>query len=346
MAVVTAAVTAAAAAGAAMSADSRNDAINAANARAAQGEFMGGRAGGEGGSARVGFNPDGSVNVSTGLGAFGDIFQQLMSGSGDFFSGTAGGADQFQSMLQALGQGSIGDIRDSEGVVDRSLSGTEDFNILGEQARSDLAFANQDPFALGSSISDKFRPGLERAQGTLRNNTFDQLFSSGRAANSAAASPVLEGLQKQFSEQNVALDQFGFDQANQLRNDAFGRAFGAIGQRDAIGARNFGESFQTSQLLGQNAMQRFGIGQNMFGSFLANQAQQQQLGLGQLGAAQGISQMPLQFLQAILSAGGLKSDSILGGAGIMASNANNVSSVFGDALSAGAGALGGLMGGV
>lgn len=296
--------------------------------------FQGGTATGAGGvTAGTSFDSEGRANISTGLGSFESLLQ-LLQGSGSNFlqpGGNAENADAF-SMLQSVFSGSFGDLGAPD--LDRSLSNKQDFSALGSQFQSDIAFAGQDPFALGASISDKFRPGLERAQGTLRNTTFDRLFSSGKASNSQAASPILEGLQTRFGEQNRELDFFGLQQGQGLIQSAFGRALAASNQREQIGGRNFRESFGSAQLLGQNALSRFGIGSGVFDSFLRNQQQQQTLGSAGIQNAAGLSQLPLSFLNAINAAGGLRGQTGLGAADINATNAANATSPFLEALNA------------
>ncbi len=338
MAAITSAVIIGAAAMA--NANASNSAADDANARAAAGEFTGGSFTGPGGSASIEFGPGGEANLTTGLGAFGDSFSSLLEQAGGFFGGNAGGSGDLMALLQQFGQSSIGDIRRSEQLLENTLANSDDFNVLGEQFQNDIRLAQQDTGELGRSIASQFQPALDRAQGNLRNTTFDRLFSSGKFANSQAASPVVEGLSRQFGEQQVQLQDFGRQQALSQQQDAFGRALSSSQQREAIGGRQFGESFSSAQLLSQNAQDRFGIGSGLFSQFLQNQQQQQGLGIQALGTSANLSQLPLAFLNAIQSAGALRSDSILGSADIMQRNVAGTTNPFAEGLLGGFSAFG------
>lgn len=218
----------------------------------------------------AGFNvgPGGLLSLTSSLGSFDPILSQLL--------GAAGGASG----------GPFG------------MTGGQERGDLAALFQSALPMAMADPRALGAEITDYLRPGLDRAQGTLRNETFDRLFNRGQSAVSGAASPVLEGLQKLFGEQNAALSVQGLDLGRGLQNDALGRLFGAQSGIAGIDASNF------------------------------------QRGVGALSGAGSVAQLPLAFQNALLAMQGLTSESQLGLANVHQNNAAMAKSPVLEALKA------------
>ena len=241
---------------------------------AAQAEFTGGTFTGPGGlMAGLSFGPNGQVQATGSLGGLDPLFQQMLS--------------------QASAGGIPGELQ-------------EDYEGFGTAFRQALGQVSQDPLAFGQMITDKLRPGLDRAQGNLRNETFSKLFGAGQAAISGAASPVVEGLQQQFAEQQQQLDVAGIDMGRQMQQDAFNRMLGA--------------------------------GQSRAGIFEQGQGGQQQA----FQNAMFLSTLPMQLQAGITSAGGLRTDSLLG----QASSFMNASSLAKSPLLEGLTAAGGFMTGL
>jgi hypothetical protein len=250
-------------------------------------EFTGGNFSGPFGlGGGVSFDETGRAQMSSELGDFGPFAQLLMG--------------QAQN---AFGQGALPN--------EAALQG--DFSGFGDVFRQALQTAQIDPLQYGAQISDQLRPGLERAQSGLRNETFSQLFGSGQAAISGAASPVLEGLQQKFGEQNRELDVFGIQMGSGLQNQAFQQMQGA----------------------GQS---RLGIAQALQQGQIQNQA----LGMQALGGATSLAQLPLMFQNAILAAGGQRTQSLLGAAGSLQNAAASTPSPLLEGLSAAGGFMSGL----
>lgn len=242
---------------------------------AAQAGFTGGTFTGPGGlMAGLSFGPNGQVQATGSLGGLDPLFQQMLS------------------------QASAG------GGIPEPLQ--EDYEGFGTAFRQALGQVSQDPLAFGAMIADKLRPGLDRAQGNLRNETFSKLFGAGQAAISGAASPVVEGLQQQFAEQQQQLDVAGIDMGRQMQQDAFNRMLGA--------------------------------GQSRAGIYEQGQGGQQQA----FQNAMYLSTLPMQLQAGITSAGGLRSDTLLG----QASSFMNASSLSKSPLLEGLSAAGGFMTGL
>lgn len=289
----------------------RRQAGNLANSALLQGGAINGPLGLSGG---FGVSGSGAINSNLSLGQFGPLLEQLLGGASGSLGGlgqglppslTSAGADARAGLGPAL-QGELGDL---SGIF-----------------QSALGTINQDPFELGAQVTDRLRPGLERAQGTLRNNTFDKLFSSGSGAVSSAASPVLEGLQRTFGEQNAALDTQGIQIGQSLRQNAIGQAFGSLGQ--------------SQNILGMNAtrgLQGFGVESELFGLGQRADESRTNIGTGLLNAGAGLSQLPLAFQSALAGLQGLRSNSALGAAGVHQGNASMARSPFLEALTAAGG---------
>ena len=277
--------------------------------------LQGGSFGGPGGiSAGFRVGADGIIGGTLGLGQFNPLLMQLLGITGDALAGKGAGIPDklresgaaAQSQLAPELQGELGNLQ--------SLF------------QSALPTAMADPFALGASVTDQLRPGLERAQGTLRNTTFDKLFATGRQAVSSAASPILEGLQRTFGEQNAALDVQGLNIGRGLQQDALSRLFSSLSGAGDILGMNAGR-----------AMQSFGIDRDLFGLERGSTIEDREFGLRSLQSATGVSQLPLAFQSALASLQGMRSNAALGAAGVHAGNAANARSPFLEALEAAGG---------
>ena len=223
--------------------------------------FQGGNITGPGGiGGGFNFDANGTLSSNMSLGDFAPYLQQLLT--------TAGGG------------------------LNAAQGNTQQYADLGSIFQNALSTANADPFAIGSMVADKLRPGLERAQDTLRNNTFDQLFNRGKSANSAAASPILEGLSNTLAEQNQQLDITGLNIGRGLQGDAMSRIAAA--------------------LAGQNQIQTTGFN----------------VGMGAIQGAGALQQLPMQYLQAIAALQGARSNTELGIAGANQQSASQAQSTF------------------
>lgn len=269
----------------------------------------------------------GRANVNTGLGSFGPLLEMLQSGAMGQFGQMAGGLD---GAFQNAAQGSV----DRLGQMNVSqLKNESDFNALGQLFQTAMGQANRDPFDVGNEISSRLRALSERSNQRLVSRSLDRLKASGNLGSAGGAGAMAE-LDANLFDQGLKFDLAGLDFGQRSINDAFGRALGASQQREAIGARNFAESFGMEQLGGQRALQQFGINQQMFQNLLAQQAQGGQLGMGMLSGAMGLSQLPLAFLQAAQGAGTSASNSLFAAAGINQQNAAMAKSPWLEALNA------------
>lgn len=232
--------------------------------------------------------------------------------------------------LQALGQGTI----DSLGQNQFNRLGNEsDFNALGGVFQNSLQTAQADPFDLGSTISEKLRLLSERRNSRLVNKTFDRLKASGKLGTTGGANIAGE-LDANLQEQGLRFDIAGLEAGRGIQQDAFGRVLGASGQREQIGARQFGEDLSQNAFTNQASLQQFGVGQDLFSSFLRNQAQGSQIGLAANASALATTQLPLAFQQAALAAQGQASNSLFAASGVEQTNAQLAKSPFLEALNA------------
>jgi hypothetical protein len=301
-----------------------------------QGLFTGGSATGPGGiSAGFDFSNN-RATVNSSLGDFAPLMQQLIGTASGAFNQAGGG---LPPELMALGQGTIDQL--GQPIDANRLQNQSDFEGLGKIFESAAATAQKDPFDLGQEVSSRLHQLSQRREQRATAKMFDKLKASGKLGTSGGA-----GIASEFDMnlQDAALkrDLAGLDFGQRSIQDAFGRALGASGQREAIGAREFGETFAMDQAGRQSALQQFGVGSSMFDQFLKNQLQGTNIGLAATQGAAGLSQLPLAFLNAMQGAGGQASNTYFAASGINAQNAANARSPFLDVLNAAGGFMTGM----
>jgi hypothetical protein len=182
-----------------------------------------------------------------------------------------------------------------------------DFGGLGQIFQQALGTASADPFDLGADVSQRLRQLSERRNQRTINKTFDRLFAGGNLGSSAGVARAGD-LERNIFEQGLQFDLAGLEAGRGIQKDAFGRALGAQQGRG-----------------------------NIFEAFLRNQAQGANIGFGGIGAASGLAQLPLAFLQAGGNQAALASNSLFGAAGVNQTNAANARSPFLEALNAAGG---------
>jgi hypothetical protein len=258
----------------------------------------------------AGFNVDpktGAINMTNSAGQFGEAGSMLLQMMPQLFGGT-GAAGGLAELADSIRPG-----LDATGLEQR-----EGFSEIFQNA---LGTLNQDPFELGSQVTAKLQPGLDRAQGNLRNNTFDELFGSGGSSISGAANPVLENLSNVFADQQSQLGVMGFDIGRGLHSDALQQAFTSnqgIAGIDASNVDRLMKQFGMGESIANTAIQDFGVGA------------QAGLGAGQL--AGDFSQLGIPFIQAMMQMQGLTSEAQLGVAGVHTDNAKMAKSPFLEAM--------------
>ena len=266
--------------------------------------FTGGSFSGPGGIGG-GFDfSDNQASFNSDLGALGPLFEQLLGVSQAGLSQATGG---LPPELTALFQGGI----DQLGGI--SNPNTADFEGLGSIFQNSLGVANADPFELGGGVADKLRALSERKNQRDVANTFDRLKASGKLGTSGGAGIAAE-LEQNIFDQGLQFDLAGLDAGRGLQQDAFGRVLGSSQAREGIAGRGFQEAFQS--ILAQT-----GIGQQGFQDLLQQQQQGANIGFGAGQLAGQTSQIPLNFLSALLGAGTTSSNSLLASAGVDQTNA-------------------------
>lgn len=300
---------------------------DAAAALGQQGIIRGGNFSGPGGISG-GFDfSGGRGSMTSSLGSFGPLLEQMQGLSGGFFDQAQSGLPQ---ELRDLGDSTISRLGETD--VSR-LQNQSDFQGLGSIFQGAAATAQKDPFDLGSEVSQRLRALSERRNQRSVNKMFDRLKRTGNLTSSAGIQRAGD-MERNLFEQGLQFDLAGLQAGQGIQKDAFARALGASGQREAIGARQFGEEFGMEQLGGQRAMQQFGVGNQMFQDFMQSQQQGTQLGLAGMQGAMGLSQLPLAFQQAMMNSTGQASNSMFAAAGINQQNAAMAKSPFLEALNA------------
>ncbi|KKL97106.1 hypothetical protein LCGC14_1837820 [marine sediment metagenome] len=280
--------------------------------------------GGLGGS----FNFEGGQSSSqTSLGSFEPLMQMLQQLG---MSGASQAEGGLPPELMALG----GQTNERLGQMDVSqLTNESNFAGLGDIFQSALGTAQADPFDLGEDISGRLRQLSARRNRRDVSSMFDRLQSAGtRTSSSGLIEADLK--QQRLFEQGLQFDLTGLEAGRGMQGDAMSRLMAAMGGREQIGARQFGESFGMEQLGGQRALQQFGVGSNLFDSFLQNRQQGAGLALAGTQGAAGLSQLPLVFMQALQGMTTGASNSLFGAAGIEQQNAAMAQSPFLEALNA------------
>ena len=260
---------------------------------------------------------------------------------GSFESSLASFQGLTQSGLASAGGGLPQSLIDRGGATNErlgqqnvsQLQNTSDFQGLGNIFQSAAQTAGADPFELGAGISEKLRALSERRNSRLVNKTFDRLKASGKLGTTGGAGIAAELEQNQF-DQGLQFDIAGLQQGQSMQQAAFARAMAASQGREAIGGRQFGESFALEQMGGNRALQQFGVDSNLQAMLQAQQAQGANIAFGANQAAMSTSQLPLAFQQAMLAAQGQASNSNFAAAGIEQQNAAMATSPFLEALGA------------
>ena len=229
---------------------------------------------------------------------------------------------QAQSSIDALGNINVDQI-----------SGRGDYDRLGSVMEQNLALSQRDPFDLGSTISDKLRQLSERKNQRLVNKMFDRLQSTGNLTSSAGIQRAGD-MERNLFEQGLQFDLAGLQAGESMISNAFNRGMGALQGRESIAGRTFGESFAQEQMLGQRAMDQYGVGSSLFGLGLEADRLNTGIGLQQLQAALGIQSLPLQQLLGMGQLTGLASGSNFNQASILQGNAAMAKSPFLEALNA------------
>ena len=238
------------------------------------------------------FGPGGEGTTNLSLGSFGQFLPQFQNLAGQGFAQAGAGIPG----LEALGQRTQGRL----GQIDvQRFQNQQDFQGLGDIFQSSLSTAQADPFDLGAGISERLRALSERRNQRQVNSFFDRLKSTGNLTSSAGIQRAGD-LERNLFEQGLQFDLAGLQAGQSIQRDAFGRALGAAGGREAIGARQFGEEFGLEQLGGNRALQQFGVGTSTLDAFLRNQQQGANIGLQGIQGGIGLAQSPLAFLQAQL----------------------------------------------
>ncbi len=315
----------------------------AAAGLAQQGIITGGQATGPGGIS-AGFDFSGGVgSITSDLGTFAPALEGLQGLSAQGLAQAQGGLPQG---LKDLGASTIGRL----GEMDVSrLQNQQDFAGLGQIFQGAMGTAQADPFDLGADISARLRSLSERRNQRGVNKMFDRLKRTGNIGTATGIGRAGD-LERNLFEQGLQFDLAGLQAGQGMQQQAFQRALGASQGREAIGARQFGEEFGMEQLGGQRALQQFGVGDQQFQQFLANQQQGANIGIAGTQAAAGLSQLPLAFQQALMQSTGQASGTMFGAAGISQQNAAMAKSPFLEALNAAGSfasgiAPGGMMGG-
>ena len=306
-----------------------------ARKNAEKGVIEGGGISGPGGiSAGFDFSNNRST-VSSSLGDFAPLLDQLIGGSQGFFDQANAG---LPPELRSLGEQTIGNLGQSDF---NRLTNESGFNRAGEAFRRNLDFANRDVFDVGDEISSRLRGLSERRNQRHVNKMFDRLQRTGNLTSSAGIQRAGDEERNLF-EQGLQFDLAGlqFGQGELARN--FQQAMQAGGLQEQIGQRQFGEDMGINQFNNQAALQQFGVGSSMFDQFLQSQQQGTQLGLATMAGGTALSQLPLQFLAASQNAATLGSNSRFAQAGVDSQNAANAGSPFLDALTAAGGFATGL----
>ncbi len=230
--------------------------------------------------------------------------------------------------LEALGQRT----QDRLGNIDiQRLQNQGDFQGLGQIFQQAQGVAGADPFDLGAETSNRLRALSERRNQRQVNKFFDRLKRGGNLTGSAGIERAGD-LERNLFEQGLQFDLAGLQAGQSLQRDAFGRLIGASGQREQIGARQFGEEFATEQLGGERALQQFGVGTSTLDAFLRNQQQGANIAGAGVAGGVGLAQSPLAFLQAQQSLQSNRSSTQLGASGQFLTAANQAKSPFLEAV--------------
>lgn len=255
--------------------------------------LRGGDISGPGGiGAGFSFDEGGAGTSQLSLGSFQQFLPQFQNLAGQGFEQAGAGIPG----LESLGQRT----QDRLGNIDvQRFQNQQDFQGLGDIFQSSLATAQADPFDLGAGISERLRALSERRNQRSVNKFFDRLKSTGNLTSSAGIQRAGD-LERNLFEQGLQFDLAGLQAGQGIQRDAFGRALGASGQREQIGARQFGEEFNLEQLGGNRALQQFGVGNEVLNAFLRNQQQGANIGSQGIQGGIALAQSPLAFLQAQL----------------------------------------------
>ena len=307
---------------------------DAAAGLAQQGIFTGGGASGPGGIT-AGFDfTGGQANVDLGLGSFEPLLGGLQGLSQSGIDQAQGGLPpEFMELLRSS-IGGIGGVGTPQG--NQNQLGTEG---LSQIFQSSLGTATADPFDLGADISSRLRSLSERSNARRFNKFTDRLQRSGNLTSSTGTQRLgeLEALER---EEGLKFDLAGLSAGQSIQRDAFGRTLGAFGGLESSAGRTFGEQFQGAGFDVNKILSQFGIGAQ--GQQIGLQSQQ--VGLQQAtagaGAAQNLAGLPIQFLQAMLGAGGASSSTFFNAAGINQGNAQLAKSPLLEALKAAGGFAG------
>jgi hypothetical protein len=190
----------------------------------------------------------------------------------------------FEQMLGLSGQflGRAGDMANNlDAQFDPQRQGFQDIFATASQ------IAAQDPLERGRQVSDILR---QRRAGSARqeiNNTFDRLFASGGLFNQVTREQTLDAESRRLADEDLGFEMAGLNFGEQSVQNAFNRAAGA--SASGLGLEQSLNS--------------------IFGGAL-------DLGTGMSQNAAAMSQLPLNFLQAITNLQNIRNTSEMNRAGM------------------------------
>jgi hypothetical protein len=272
---------------------------------AADATFTGGSTTGPGGITS-GFDFSGKRGTTQfGLGSFDPLLQGLQQAGAAGLSQSQAGLPPHLQALFASAQ---------EDLATPHLAHTDLGSTMGglqQLFQSQLGTATADPFALGSSVSERLRALSERRNKNEVQNQLAQLQQSGRLGASFGVAEAFETQARQ-DRQGLEFDLAGLQAGQGIQQNALAALFGASQGIQNVGAQQFGQQLSGQQLLADFANARFNQGSLAHQLELAQKQQGFQQGTGAVQSAAGLSQLPLAFQNALLQAQGLKSDVDLG----------------------------------
>jgi hypothetical protein len=272
---------------------------------------------------------------------------QIMQQMGNLF-----GQDFGMGALNAAGQdalGGLGNLQTNQAQTFQA-PGQQQFqpglmgNLFG-QAQTHLDILGKSPEELGAGQLDIARQIAAPEEQRARVGQQANLFAQGRTGTTGGA-----GQQQALMEaQNMAdlqRQQMAFQQGqaiqgqglglqgmgNEINAQNFGQALQGSQQNEFLRQGQFGRDYQTGGFNAQRALDRFGVGQNIFNSGMqASMAPWQQLGMGMSTMGQ-IQNFGLNQFNTGLNTEIARSNSYGQGANTMAHTAANTPSPVGDLL--------------
>jgi hypothetical protein len=197
--------------------------------------------------------------------------------------------------------------------------------VLGSSQKARLA-NEQNLFSsgrMGTTGGAGQTQALAEAQSMADLQRQQMAFNQGQAIQGQAGSAL-----SNIMGQGLGLQSMG----NQINAQNFGQALQGSSQNEMLRQGQFGRDFQSGGFNAQRAMDRFGVGQNIFNAGMqASTAPWQQFGMG-MGAMNQMQQMQMAPLEMALRGRTAQSNAATQGANVMATNAANTPSPVADLI--------------